>query len=486
MQLPTLDQIDAELARRSLSEYIKQCWSTVEPGQPYVHGWHVDALSEHLMAVTDGQINRLLINVPPGTMKSLQTGVFWPSWEWGPRQLPHYRYLAASHSQSLSIRDNIRMRRLVMSDWYQKRYGQTVVMTKDQNAKIKFENTATGFREAMAAGSITGSRGDRVIIDDPLSVEDANSDAILESRMLWFTEAVPTRLNSPEKSAIIVVMQRLTQKDTSGIILARELGYVHVMLPMEFEVKRKCFTCIGFEDPRTEEGELLFPERFPRNVVERDKVVMGPYATAGQFQQRPSPREGGIFKRHWFKTYKVLPRILYVIQSWDTAFKKTSTSDYSACTTWGVGADGNFYLLHVYMEKMEYPELKKMMVKLWKQFMPVSILIEDKASGQSLGQEMKLPTPDDVDPTIMHKLPIKLIEPDGDKIARAHACTTIFEINVYLPEDASWKERYTNNMCDFPGGAHDDDVDSTTQALIHLSTNRPKIRAQVSLGVYGR
>ncbi len=486
MTIATLEQIDAEFARRSLSEYIKQCWDIVEPGQSYVHGWHIDAMSEHLMAVTNGQITRLLINVPPGMMKSLCVGVYWPSWEWGARNLPHYRYLAASHSQSLSIRDNIRMRRLVSGDWYQKRYGKRVILTKDQNAKIKFENTATGFREAMAAGSITGSRGDRVLIDDPLSVEDANSDTILDSRMLWFTEAVPTRLNSPKNSAIIVVMQRLHENDTSGLILARNLGYEHLMLPMEFESKRRCVTSIGFSDPRKEEGELLFPERFPREVVDRDKAVMGIYAAAGQFQQRPSPRDGGIFKLHWFRDYKVLPKLRYIVQSWDTAFKAKKTNDFSACTTWGVGYDGNFYLLHVYKERMEYPTLKKIMVKLWKQFNPMSIFIEDKASGQSLGQEMKLPIPDDVDPSISHKLPIKLIEPDGDKIARANACTTIIEVNVFLPEEAPWKQNYLDSMTAFPNGAHDDDVDSTTQALIHLVLRRGPQPQSINLNIMQR
>ena len=193
-------------------------------------------------------------------------------------------------SRDLAVRDNLRCRRLIQSEWYQSRWP--VVLTGDQNAKTKFENDQTGFREAMAFTSMTGSRGDRIILDDPISVDDANSAAALASAEMTFTEALPTRLNNAT-SAKIVIMQRLHERDTSGIILSRDLGYVHLMLPMEFEADRRCQTQIGFSDPRQEDGELLFPERFPAWQVATLKKQMGSYATAGQFQQRPAPREGG-------------------------------------------------------------------------------------------------------------------------------------------------------------------------------------------------
>ena len=195
------------------------------------------------------------------------------------------RFLCASHTQSLAIRDSTKMRRLIQSEWYQRRWGDKIVLTGDQNAKTKFENTEAGFREAVAAGSITGSRGDIVIIDDPHSVEGAASDAMRASTIEWFLEAVPTRLNNPAPvynddgeivkpaSSIVVIMQRLNEGDVSGVILDKNLGYEHLCLPMEFESDRRCETSIGFEDPREEEGQLLFPDRFPREVVERDKRV---------------------------------------------------------------------------------------------------------------------------------------------------------------------------------------------------------------------
>ena len=271
--LIALDRADCQ---ESLAAFIRLAWHLVEPGQPYVHGWHIDAICEHLEAITYRRdYNRLLINIPPGTMKSLAVSVFWPAWEWGPCGMPHLRYVCASHSlDKIGTRDSNRMRRLISSDWYRERWP-AVVLTRDQNQKTQFENTATGFRVAVAAGSITGSRGDRVIIDDPHSVESAGSQAQRDSTVEWFREAVPTRLNNPDSSAIVVVMQRLHEDDVSGVILEQGLGYDHLMLPMRYAPLRAAPTEIGYEDPRTEPGELLFPERFPEEVVDRDEKVMG-------------------------------------------------------------------------------------------------------------------------------------------------------------------------------------------------------------------
>jgi hypothetical protein len=272
------------------------------------------------------------------TMKSLIIGVFWPAWEWGPRNMPHMRYVCASHSQDLAIRDSLRMRRLVTSEWYQGFWGDRVEMTKDQNAKGKFENMATGSRQACAFEGITGYRGDRVIIDDPHSVEDANSDAKRASTTRLFKEAVLSRLNNPDQSAIIVIMQRLHEADLSGVITNEIGGYDHIMLPMRFEVERACTTMLGMADPRTEEGDLLFPERFPLYVVDRDEQGMGPYATAGQNQQKPEPRGGGIIKDYWWKPWTLAeyPKMEYVVASLDSAYTEKSENDPSAISVWGV------------------------------------------------------------------------------------------------------------------------------------------------------
>ena len=233
----------------------------------------MDALADHLMATANGDITRLLINVPPGTSKSTGTGVFFPAWLWGPFGWPGARFIGASYEQGLATRDNRKTRLLIDSEWYQDRWP--IELTSDQNEKTGFENIKQGFRQSCAVKSMTGKRGDFVLWDDPLSPEKANSETERDTALRVFNETLPSRLNDPENSVIIIIMQRLHEKDPSGHILANEFGYVHLCLPMEFEIERKCKTLIGFEDPRAEEGELLFPERFPRSVVERDNCFTG-------------------------------------------------------------------------------------------------------------------------------------------------------------------------------------------------------------------
>jgi predicted phage terminase large subunit-like protein len=404
-------------------------------------------------------------------MKSLILNVFWPAWEWGPKHLTHLRGLGISHKQDLALRDNIKLRRLITSDWYKERYPH-VVLRRDQNSKIKFENTHTGFNEIMAFGSITGSRGDRVRIDDPLSVEDAKSKIILASREFLFKEAVPTRLVSPEFSVIVLIMQRLHEMDTTA--LALELGYEHLMLPMEFEPERRCKTNIGFIDPREEDGELLFPARFPRHVVDRDKKSLGKYGHAAQNQQRPAPREGAIIKAEWlknrFRVQKdaagnvILNFYDEIYQSWDTAFKEGQENDYSVCTTWGVRENG-FYLLHRWKMRVDFPTLEQRAIELANYFKPNQIFIEDMASGQSLIQAIKRRT----------RLPVKAVKIDRDKSARLNAVSGYFEANrVFLP-DEPWVDEpdgYAYELTTFPAVKHDDSVDSTSQFLLEVALRR--------------
>jgi len=903
--LQELEERDS--AEASLSEFIKQSWHVLHPTSPYIHNWHIDAIAEHLTAITNGKITRLLVNVPPGSLKSLLVNVFWPAWEWGAKRMPEMSYLCAAHMEKLAIRDNMKMRRLVSSEWYKNRYPH-IILTSDRNSKSNFENTETGFREAMAIGSLTGSRAHRVTClpynakiwtsdglisigeivekkldvliagtdlktitwqkienyekneprtiiriefdcgfiectedhriytdsgwkeakditdkdkiyrnnhirmfelqkiissekesrnnadiwnretenvleevvirkiekinrkdefsynikvnphhnyfcngilvhncDDPLSAEDVTSDTKLDNADFVFSEVIPTRLVDPIRSAIIVIMQRLHERDTSGIILSRNLGYEHLCLPMEFEPLRRCTTSIGFSDPRTEDGELLFPQRFPKEVVERDKKILGIYAcnpyeapvlmgdlslkpigeikigdeiigfgerenninknkkygrqhlkktlvvnifksirpvvkitfesgevirctpdhkwyrkqrkdtennkgayrpakigsklarvcdpslmelskederiagwiagffdgdgsvsshsktkgdrnsssicfyqgagrnlpictylesslkrfgfeytysedlrkdlksnfgygyrqyrlkidglptfqkflhivrpnkwkerlisgalgtkfikkrekvisiepdgeeevfaletitgnyvvwglassnSAGQFQQRPSPRGGGLIKEEWLsQRFKLLrdgagkvdlKQFSEIYQSWDTAFKEGEENDYSVCTTWGL-KDNKIHLIHLARVKMDFPTLEKRAIELAAHFCPNQILIEDKASGQSLVQAFKRKT----------RLPVKAVIPQRDKIARVNSVTGYFEaMRVWLPENEPWLIDYIDEMTTFPAGAHDDQVDSTTQFFIQIVLKR--------------
>lgn len=451
-----------------MAGFIKRGWPVIEPGQPYTHGWHIDAICEHLEAITSGAINRLLINVPPGTMKSLATSVFWPAWEWGPKGLPSTRYVAAAHAQKLAIRDNLRTRRLIASEWYQCLWGSTVKLTRDQNVKEKFENEATGIREAVAAGSITGARGDRVIIDDPLSVEDAASETIRESVIEWFLEAVPTRLNNPARSAIVVIMQRLHERDVSGIILARELGYEHLMLPMEFEPERRCRTKIGFVDPRFYAGELLFPARFPQSVIDRDKKAMGSYAVAGQFQQRPVPREGGLFKREWFagKLIGAAPEGTRWVRHWDLAATSRATAARTAGVKIGQTPDGRFIVGHAAVTQSEGNVVRE--------FIRATAEIDTPAVAISLpqdpGQAGKVQAQDMI--VMLAGFTASAQPETGDKVTRAAPFAAQCEAGNVSIMRGDWNEAYLDELCLFPSGQFKDQVDASSGAFGRLVTQK--------------
>jgi predicted phage terminase large subunit-like protein len=865
----TRTAIEKRRCEMSLAEFVRLAWHIIEPGQPYVHGWHIDYVCAHLEAITDGVLNddgtfynRLLVNVPPGTMKSLLIGVFWPAWEWGPRNKPHMRYVCASHSLDLAIRDSLRMRRLVTDDWYQRHWGDRVKITGDQNAKAKFETTATGFRQACAFTGITGYRGDRVIClpydtmvlssegwlpigrivderlpvriaghdgdattwqeieeyernpaaplvsiqtesggfectgnhlvyvkdkgwieaeqvcqgdgvymspmwqprdgqevlhvpvlsgsptegcaraehqampevwsacipdaspleedagrrvlqppmrvigghqrdvdwrtgyvdlstvpdtvypqaigseesqvvfsdvrqfvdmgsersspsretlcgmrsciqtqepqdqplfaglcgkatvevpaggsqrsihsrgsrttvsggmdaelqgvdqgegweclsglhgvdagparpshrlrqgqsgpvepdhgvqmvsrfdarvvaeptgmvcqtivsvarstrsieatynlrvgpnhnyfangfllhncDDPHSVDDANSDAKRQTVTTLFKEAVTSRLNNPDGSAIVVVMQRLHEGDVSGVIIDNDMGYDHIMLPMRFDPNRACVTRLGHSDPREEDGELLFPERFPEHVVDRDEAAMGPYATAGQYAQSPEPRGGGIIKDSWWKLWDKgeYPGIEYIVASLDTAYTTKSENDPSALTIWGVfsasgeqastrmvdrygrtiesasatqsealGATAKVMMMYAWQDKLEIGELVVKVEEICTRMKVDLLLIENKAAGHSVAQEIR---------RVFNSasFAVQMYDPKTlDKVARLYSIQHIFSEGMVYAPNKDWAEMVIRQTSSFPRGAHDDLVDTVSMGLKHL------------------
>lgn len=458
---PDQVEIDQAWCKRSLVEFIRRAWHVLEPGAPYVHGWHIDALAEHLAAVTNGEINRLLINIPPGTMKSMLTGVFWPAWEWGPRGMPHLRVIGASHEEGLAIRDNMKMRRLVASDWYQSRWP--IALMGDQNAKTKFENDSTGFRQACAVKSMTGNRGDRVSWDDPHSVEAAISQAHRETALRVFQETLPTRLNSPEHSAIIVTMQRLHESDVSGHIISSDLGYVHLMLPMEFEPARKCKTIIGFEDPRTEEGELLFPARFPRAVVDRDKKVMGSYATAGQLQQRPAPRAGGFFDWASLKIVREIPAgVVKVVRYWDKAGTEGGGA-WTAGVKMASLADGRFIVLDVVRGQWEAPSREKA-IKQAAALDDVGVDIWIEQEPGSGGKESAQATVKN-----LAGYTIRSERATGEKALRAEPYSVQVEAGNVLVLDRPWAQDFIDEHKTFPLGKYKDQIDAASGAFNKLA-----------------
>jgi predicted phage terminase large subunit-like protein len=495
---------EAKRYESSLIEFVDYMWPVVEPAIPFIRGWPLSAIAEHLQAVTEGQIRRLLINVPPGFSKSLLTDVFWPAWEWGPKQRPWYRYVCAAYSSHLTERDNMRCRNVVMSERYQRLWGERFQISNEQFTKVKFANDQTGWKLATSTGGIgMGERGDRFIIDDPNNPILTESEAVRYATNMWFTEVVPDRLNNPKESAIVVIQQRLHEEDVSGIALERELGYVHLCVPMEYEPhpfvngftldgKIKTFdmsddedkaqiTGVFWQDPREKENELCWPVRFGEEEVEELKRAKGPYAYAGQYQQTPEVRGGSIIRREYWNDWgdSKYPDLEYILASIDTAYTEKEENDASAMTLWGMFRDANknpkFMLLHAWQERLEIHKLVQRIIDYctvdgregishprW----PVDrLLIEAKASGLSVSQEIRRII------GFNGKFGIELINPtkQGDKVARAHSVLHIFSDGmIYAPTDRAWCQEVVNQCAVFPKGSKDDLVDSTTMALRYL------------------
>ena len=469
-----LQQLDKLEAERSLLEFIKLMWPVLEPGRQFVDGWAVHAICEHLQAVTEGHIRKLLINVPPGCMKSMTTNVFFPAWEWGPQNLPSMRYVGASYSQDLTVRDNRRCRALLTSPQYQKNWGDRVKLLPEQNAKVRFDTTETGFKIATSVGGVgTGERGDRFIIDDPHNIKESESEARRESALQWFTEVVPTRINDAMTSAIIVIMQRVHERDISGLILAKELGYTHLCLPMEYEPERHCTTHIGFSDPRTIDGELLWADRFPKKYLEEDlkpslRAWGGSYAEAGQLQQRPVPRGGGMFQRSDLVFVDTAPSVPGKrVRGWDLA----ATKDAGA---WTVGCkmfktfDGKLYIEDV-RRIQGSPGQVENMVKTCAETDGRQTYIDIPQDPGQAGKAQKLNYAQ-----LLHGYNVRFTLESGAKEDRAKPLAAQCEAgNVHIVK-AKWNDVFINELCLFPYGEFKDQVDAASRAYVHLFTKRPR------------
>jgi len=451
--------------RRSLREFIKSSWGTIEPARDFYDNWHIDAISEHLEAVAHGDIKRLIINVPPRHMKSISVAVALPAWVW--TIMPQKRFLFASYALSLSVRDSVKCRRLIDSQWYKTHFGQTFELTSDQNQKQRFENDKTGYRIATSVdGALTGEGGDIIVIDDPHNVREAESSAVRESVLDWWDQAMQTRLNDPKTGAFVIIMQRVHENDLTGHILKDEYNdWDHLCLPARYEIGHPSPTrsSLGFTDPRTKEGDLLWPERVDEKTLSNLERSLGTYASAGQLQQRPMPKGGGILKAEWWVPWEKpdLPDIEYVLQSWDTAFSTNEKTSYSARTTWGVfrmNGQINAIVLDMWYDRVTYPELRNIAQESYEDYEPDAVLIEKKASGQSLLQDLR-----------MAGIPVIPYSPDRDKEARAHAASALLEDGrIYFPSDKKWSKDLIDICAAFPAGDNDDIVDTCTQAWLRL------------------
>lgn len=474
--------IDREAVKRfGLTEFVKLAWHQVEPEQ-LVWNWHMDAVCEHLDAVTRGEIRDLVINIPPGHSKSLLANVLWPAWEW--THTPGQRYICATFDMDLATRDARRMRSLVTSEWFRSRW-RGVDVPNDRTASTAvtmFSNTAGGFRNSITVrGAVMGKHAHKHIIDDPIDPAGAAAHSGIELDLVldWHGHSMSTRFVDPKRPVTVLIMQRIHQRDLASKLIAK--GATVLCLPMRYE---SAHPHVYKRDIRTTEGEILNQTRHDETSVKALEAELGPSQTAAQLQQRPSPAGGGILKRDWLKNYwTVLPSGGTWTQSWDLAFKGKETSDYVCGQVW-YHHGANHYLVDQVLARMGFNDTLNAMRAMSKRY-PRALrkLVEDKANGpavmETLRGEVSGLTP---------------IEPEGGKEARARACEPLFAAgNVYLPHPtraeyddgrrgAEWVRggvsveapeaavgSYEWYLVTFPNADYDDAVDATTQYLIHAA-----------------
>lgn len=459
------ERLHAEMARRRLIVFVEKVWKIVEPTEPYRDNWHIHALCNALEAVTRGDIEKLIVNVPPGSMKSLLVSVIWPAWEWASN--PSLRYFCASYGAALSIRDNLRLRQIVTSDWYMRHYG--LRLTGDQNAKERFNTNAGGWRIATSVGGVgTGEHPDRKIIDDPTTADQARSDTERTSANEWYDRTVSTRGVS-RKARTVVIMQRLHEEDLSGHLLARG-GWHHIMWPMHFDPTRADPT-----DPRTIPGELFWPSLFPEARVRALEIELGPYGAAGQLEQRPAPEGGGLFKAEWFKIVDAVPAMAIRCRGWDTAASE-GHGDWT-CGVKMSRAGSIFYVEDVVREQLS-PAGVDALIKAVAAFDGPAVRIREEQEPGSAGKTV-----------IANRIKALVgydyrgVPTTGDKVTRARPYRSQAEAGNVRLVRGPWNAQYLAELTVFPNGKNDDQVDGSSAAFNELALGATAAQeAEVSWG----
>lgn len=497
--------IQAENMKRDLREFMEGAWHVVEPGKPFKGGWHIDAICEHLTYVSLGDIDDLVINIPPRHTKSTMVAVMWPAWEW--TWNPSVQWLFATYASSLTLRDSIKCRRLIQSPWYQERFGDCFQLSSDLNQKGRFDNSFYGYRLATSVGgTATGEGGDRIVVDDAHNMKDINSDTIRGGVIDWWRDTMSTRGNDMKKLGRVIIAQRGHHQDLPGHVLSTG-GWVHLNLPGYFVPKTRCVTRakkestrivpasdekytfgdeieplvmdeLIFTDPRKKENDLLQPERFGPAEMAKLSMELTERGFESQIQQNPSAKGGNIMKEHHWREWvePELPQIQMIIQSYDTAFEEDEESDFSARTTWGVFEyeerlnpklpwtaqyKGQTRLCLILLERlnkrMEFPELRENATEAAQLWKPDKVLVEKKASGHSLAQELR-----------RAGLPIARIKVTDSKFVRAHAASLVLERGCIFYVKRNWAQEVIKQCGNFPADDHDDLVDSTTMAMLWL------------------
>jgi predicted phage terminase large subunit-like protein len=458
---------ECALMQEDFMSFAVRCFSELHPGQPFQYGLYLELVAAKLASTLLGDgPTRLIINLPPRTLKSIVISVAGVAWLLG--RSPTSRVICASYGQDLSDKFGRDTRTIMLSRFYRELFPWTV-LSPTRRAVNDFYTTKEGYRMATSVGgTLTGRGADVVIIDDPIKPQEAQSEAHRKAASDWFSNTLLSRLNNKKNGSIILVMQRLHAQDLVGEVLDREHWDV-LSLPA-IAIEDECHainTSFGTMTYSRKTGEALHPERDSVETYLQIRAEIGEYEFQSQYQA-PCSREGGLIKREWLKYYDpdAMPTdFWWILQSWDTAQKCGDTNDYSVCTTWTISGN-DFYLLDVVRRKMTFPELKRAVIDRFKQFDVSKLLIEDKSSGTSLIQELQ-------------EAGVYCIEeykPDfgTDKYMRLQAQSTKFEAGrVLLPSRAPWLEEYIREIIGFPGAKHDDQVDSTTQALDALGKMTP-------------
>lgn len=471
---------DRWLGRASFRDFVEMAWPCIEPAQAFVPNWHIDAICDHLAAVTKSEIKELIINIPPGHSKSSICSVLWPAWCWVNN--PSLKFITASYSERMASRDCLSMRELIASDWFSLRWGarynesnapnedqdmaDAVLIHRDRDTQTEYRTTRNGLRFGASVGTApTGRHAHIQIIDDPVNAREVDYELARENSIRWIDGVMSTRWVDPKNQRRVVVMQRLHENDLTGHLLAKGT-YDQLILPAEYEGNR-CRTRLKFVDPRKNEGDLLNPQRFDANAIAQLKRNLGSYGTAGQLQQRPAPTGGGIVKSAWFKRWTqaaLPPRFDNVEVCVDANFKDGKKADNTAIGVWGDLGPASYLLDMVPPRAMSYVDMKRVLLELAAKYTVdgrCSIRawrIEAAANGHALISELKS--------VLAGVVPFNPAE-FGSKVARTEASSPQIEAgNVWIPAQASWVDAYLGEMIAFPNGAHDDMVDMTTMHLL--------------------
>lgn len=482
----TIEEDREAIQRGGLLGFLRLAWPEIEPGA-FSESWYHAYVCEHLEAVTRGEIKRLVVNIPPGCTKTTMASVAWNAWAW--TEQPELRWIYATYSSGLSRRDAVKVRNLIDSEWFRARWPHIVIPRQNTRSATDFANNLGGWRfSTTPGGAATGRHPDIQVVDDPLKPRDAKNKggavgAKIEETLTWWKETMASRARDQATLRRVIVMQRVHDLDLAGAML-REGGYEHVCLPMRFESsnRSRTYVTIGgkrelfLEDPRTEEGELLDPVRFPENIVyDLETKEYGPSVAAAQLQQRPTVAGGNLYKTHMFASrFSTVPAGATWIQSWDLRTKADPTSG-----SWVVGTvmarhGADVYIVDVKRGRWGIIESINQIVNTSIEYPQCGAkLIENKANGNAVAQ-------------VLHKrVPgLILVEPEGGKADRAQGTLYMWEaLNVHLPEgnteivlssretlppSAPWAPAFVAEHLAFPRGANDDQVDSETQGLNYL------------------